>query len=307
MPTCSPLPPAIFVGRNSEQQRLVDGLARVTLAIVVGDAGAGKSALAYQLARSWPSRTRYTRCGDGNAMTELDDAIAELESTSGLWIIDDVDTLSVADQVTLVSALGHGLVHARAVLTSRELVPVSRLALDRLELRLGGLDEAAARELWTELDLLYGESPGFADAWLASQGNPLQLRRAHGRDRDSAPADPVIVDARNHEIRHGELKVSLATRPAQRELLYALAEQPNLPVAKSDLVRALWATSYRAGHHDAPLKMNVQRLRVALEPTTLVIETVPGGYLLRAPDRFGFHRPNPDASLPRNPPRIKWE
>src|SRR6185436_8687316 len=69
-------------------------------------------------------------------------------------------------------------------------------ALDRGEVAIGGLDEPAARELWTSLEESFGPTrAGAVEAAIArTRGMPLALRREYARAMAGASApDPWDV------------------------------------------------------------------------------------------------------------------
>lgn len=207
-----PSAPLLFVGRDDELRRLVEGLARVRVGIVAGEAGVGKSALSYAVAARHEGAIVYTRVTGGEPLSSVvDDArrkladgpVAEamddeagvtdlllrLEAARALWVIDDLHKLPGEEGALLVRSVGLGLEDARLLVTTRELLPLRRDELDRVELRLGYLDEPSARTLWGRLDELYGPAVGFDAAFARSRGNPLRLRGAHAGGLDDE--DPV--------------------------------------------------------------------------------------------------------------------
>ena len=191
-----PPPPAVFVGRDGELGRLRVGLARVSVAVICGVAGVGKSALASTFAASWGGPVAYGRVGSAASLAELyDDVVRELggrregdaaagvarmlDEHGALWVLDDLHRLAVADQLALVRELGGRLRVGKLVATSRQLLPFDASGPDRLEIKLGGLDSTSAQALWCSLDELHGATPGFESLWAQARGNPLLLRQAH--------------------------------------------------------------------------------------------------------------------------------
>jgi hypothetical protein len=83
-------------------------------------------------------------------------------------------------------------------------------------------------------------------------------------------------------------RTQLASRPTLAKLLYALAERVERTVDKAAL--ALYAGSARPSRHDAPLKMAIQRLRVALDGSGRAI-VHSDGYRLEAPAGYAFVEP----------------
>lgn len=66
---------AVFVGRESEVERLGRALARLPMAFVYGVPGVGKSALAYEFARRWDGPRVYSRVADGVTLSEMIDDV----------------------------------------------------------------------------------------------------------------------------------------------------------------------------------------------------------------------------------------
>lgn len=102
-------------------------------------------------------------------------------------------------------------------------------------------------------------------------------------DRATAEVE-LAIDRERHEVSRGARRLSLATRPALRALLYAFDER----AARShdELAEALWQTPYDPARHASTLKSHVRRLRVLLGELDLEILPEPGGYRL-APRRIG--------------------
>jgi DNA-binding winged helix-turn-helix (wHTH) protein len=86
--------------------------------------------------------------------------------------------------------------------------------------------------------------------------------------------------------------VSLKRSKNLRAMLYALARNPGATLAKEELAGRLWAARYSPYVHDNALWVNVRRLRTAIEGTSLRLDSVPGGYALRVPERFIYIEPN---------------
>lgn len=196
-----PAPSAIFVGRDEQLQRVEQALVHVPVAVICGVPGIGKSTLAFAIAERWARPAVYQRITEGAPLARLiddvrraiargpvpeidddDERMAELaerlDDAHALLVIDDLHRLDLGHRLQLILGIGQLLHRGRLVVTTRER-PELGTAIDRLELRLTGLDEDSARALWAALDELYQPSPGFEVAWRRAQGNPLLLRQAH--------------------------------------------------------------------------------------------------------------------------------
>jgi len=197
----------VFVGRKQEVQRLGALLRRVRAGVVYGLPGVGKSALVAAVAARFRGPLIHRRIVPGDSLdtvvddarrqlreapvaqalsdaSRLEDLARELESRRALCVLDDLHVLRPEERAALLEGLGGRLRHGALLCTSRESVPRHATSPDRIELRLDGLSEAAARTLWRQLDLLYGAREGFAAAWERSRGVPFLLRRAHANDAD---------------------------------------------------------------------------------------------------------------------------
>ncbi|WP_126935610.1 winged helix-turn-helix domain-containing protein [Corallococcus sp. AB018] len=235
-------PPAVFVGRAQEVRRLGDMLRRVRTGVVYGLPGAGKSALVAAVAAKHRGPVVHRRVRPGDTLdTVVDDvrrllseapvaqalsdasrleALAgELEARRALCVLDDLHVLGPPERAALVEDLGGRLRQGTLLATSRESVPRHAASPDRVELRLEGLPEEAARELWRELDALYGKRDGFDAAWGRSRGLPFLLRRAHAGD--TGGDEPV--------------RAALAALPADERRLAAMMSLSQLPLTMSTL------------------------------------------------------------------------
>jgi DNA-binding response OmpR family regulator len=207
-----PAQPALLVGRDTELAHLEGKLASVTTALVYGVAGVGKSALLYSLAGRFSGRVVYTRVQSGDSLATIVDDIRRqlakgpipeidddadrlldlaklLDAAGALWAIDDFERIDDESREAIVRTMSAQLRSGRMVATSRVLVARSADDVDRIEVKLVGLDEAAARALWNGLDGLYGPSGGFERAWPESGGSPFYLRQAHAGGLGSS--DPI--------------------------------------------------------------------------------------------------------------------
>jgi hypothetical protein len=99
----------------------------------------------------------------------------------------------------------------------------------------------------------------------------------------------VILDARRHELRAGELVVELKSRPVLRRLFYALAAAPR-GVPKTELAWAIWARPYAPGADDNALRSNVTHLRRLIEGARFGIDFDGSGYRLKSPEEFIYVR-----------------
>ncbi|NOJ97609.1 hypothetical protein HMI51_32290 [Corallococcus coralloides] len=235
-------PPAVFVGRAQEVRRLGDMLRRVRTGVVYGLPGAGKSALVAAVAAKHRGPVVHRRVRPGDTLdTVVDDvrrllseapvaqalsdasrleALAgELEARRALCVLDDLHVLGPPERAALVEDLGGRLRQGTLLATSREAVPRHAASPDRVELRLEGLSQEAALELWRELDALYGERDGFDAAWGRSRGLPFLLRRAHAGD--TGGDEPV--------------RAALAALPAEERRLCAMLALSQLPLTASAL------------------------------------------------------------------------
>jgi hypothetical protein len=100
----------------------------------------------------------------------------------------------------------------------------------------------------------------------------------------------VIVDTAAHEVRWGEITISLSRRPVMRRLLYELASAEHGWYApKRALVRAVWNVGYHPLRHDNVLRVTIHHLRALLEQAQIRIEMVEragcAGYRLVPPPR----------------------
>ncbi|AFE07111.1 hypothetical protein COCOR_06768 [Corallococcus coralloides DSM 2259] len=221
-------------------------LRRVRTGVVYGLPGAGKSALVAAVAAKHRGPVVHRRVRPGDTLdTVVDDvrrllseapvaqalsdasrleALAgELEARRALCVLDDLHVLGPPERAALVEDLGGRLRQGTLLATSRESVPRHAASPDRVELRLEGLSEEAARELWRELDALYGERDGFDAAWSRSRGLPFLLRRAHAGD--TGGDEPV--------------RAALAALPADERRLAAMLALSQLPLTASTLRPAL--------------------------------------------------------------------
>jgi hypothetical protein len=226
----------VFVGRAEELARAARGLRDHGVAAIIGMAGVGKSALAERIASAWegPTSRHHVRAAqtvaellddlrrswadDGERSPELRsdgerlaDALYRLDRARALAVVEDFDRLG-SGAADLLAALS-SLPRARVVVTSRTRLHTGSDP-ERVEILLGGLDAAEARELWARLDDLYGPRADFEEAWQRTGGNPLGLRRAHEADLDTDD-DPVAatVAALDEDERRVAIALALVGQP----------------------------------------------------------------------------------------------
>ncbi|NVJ23604.1 MULTISPECIES: winged helix-turn-helix domain-containing protein [Myxococcus] len=239
-------PPAVFVGRKQELQRLGTLMRKVRTGVVYGLPGVGKSALVAAVAAKHRGPVVHRRIAPGDTLdavvddarrllreapvaqalsddSRLEDLARELEARRALFVLDDLHVLRPEERLALVEGLGGRLRHGALLATSREEVPRHAASPDRFELRLDGLPEAAAKLLWRQLDTLYGSREGFAAAWARSRGVPFLLRRAHANDADVEEPVRAALAALPPDERHVAAVLSLSELPlpasALREVL----------------------------------------------------------------------------------------
>ncbi|WP_426736085.1 winged helix-turn-helix domain-containing protein [Myxococcus faecalis] len=239
-------PPAVFVGRKQELQRLSSLLRRVRTGVVYGLPGVGKSALVAAVAARHRGPVVHRRIAPGDALdsvvddarrllreapvaqalsddARLEDLARELDARGALFVVDDLHALAREERVALVEGLGGRLRRGALLATSREELPRQVTSPDRIELRLDGLPEPAARLLWRQLDALYGAREGFAAAWARSRGVPFLLRRAHANDADVE--EPV--------------RAALSSLPPDERRVAAVLALSELPLPASALADVL--------------------------------------------------------------------
>lgn len=253
--------PSVFVGRTEEIDRLRRGLRDVPLAAIAGLAGVGKSALARAIGAAWDGPVTRHQVAPGQPLAELlddlrrtlapeaqgtpelqtdlerlKDAAGRLDRDAALAIVDDVDRLGeVAPE--LLGALAALLRRGRVIVTSRTRFLDRADGPERVEVVLGGLDEASARTLWSRLDDLYGARPGFEAAWERTHGNPFFLRRAHAGDLEAADPVGTTVASLDPAERRLALALALVGAPVPREAAARLSP----PQAAREAMRGLVA------------------------------------------------------------------
>ena len=235
-----PGPPS-FVGRDRELAELREHLAGAPLVILYGSIGAGKTSLVEHLALALEVTTTHVRCFPGERAASVRSraerklrcppgGMAEaLAGETQLLVVDDLHHLPPDEAARLVAALAPAAdALGRVIAVAREpvLLPAD---LDRNELELGGLDDAAAEALWTALAEAYGPAGEVGPALLRTRGLPLLLRREYARARfgDDAWSLPALG------------------RDARRVLeVLAVLRLPVLPAAVAALAPEVAAAAY---------------------------------------------------------------
>ncbi len=256
-----PLPPAVFLGRSAELDKLASAFQRVAVAVIIGVAGIGKTSLALSFVASAGSgpvvflRARPAglaglvddarRALSGSAVAEvatdeqrIEDLAARLNRERATILIDDVRASGSAAALELVSSLAGLLREGRAIITCRTRLGRRAEDPDWLELELRGLSEGASRQLWGALDELYGPSGDFESVPDAVRKSPFLLRRAHaGALSDDDPIE-LSVRALDAAERHAAIVLAFA----RQRLSVAALEQalgPSTRRVLSLLVRQL--------------------------------------------------------------------
>jgi len=246
-----PSGPLAFVGRAREQAELREQLAVASLVVVHGAVGAGKTRLVRHLAAQLDAPVCYVRAFPGDrgaalrsraerALRCLPGGMAEALATEvRLVVLDDVHHLGDDDlAVTLEEMVPPSPSLGRLVVIAREVPPLPR-GLDRGELALGGLDDAAARELWSLLEDGYGPTrAGAVDAAIAkTRGMPLALRREYARAATTDAPDPWDV-AQLPEASRRALEALVVLRlPCAPAAVAALCPSIDVTAALEDLER----------------------------------------------------------------------
>ena len=240
--------PVAFVGRAREQAELREQLAVASLVVVHGAVGCGKTRLVRHLAAQLDAPVAYVRSYPGDrgaalrsraerALRCLPGGMAEALATEvRLVVLDDVHHLADDDlAATLEGIVPPAPSLGRVIVIARELPPLPR-TLDRGELAVDGLDEAAARELWSLLEDAFGPTrAGTVDAALArTRGMPLPLRREYARA--AAPTDPWDLGALPAASRQALEALTVLRIPAAPAAIAALCPAIDVEVALADLV-----------------------------------------------------------------------
>lgn len=108
------------------------------------------------------------------------------------------------------------------------------------------------------------------------------LERPLGPVREPV-ADELVIDLEHHEVASAGRRLSLASRPVLRALLYAFAERPAHQLSHDEIAHVLWRGSYDPDRHASTLKSNVRRLRAVMRPLGVEILHEADGYRLAPP------------------------
>jgi len=245
--------PPPFVGRESELAEIGRALREVRLLVIHGAVGSGKTRLARELAQRSDVigglEVSYVRCHPGDravavcaraerCIKALPGSLAEvIEREARLLVIDDVHHLPEADTVRLLSELAAERGEGRVLVLTRETLPLRR-EQPRHEMELGGLDEAAARELWNHHEETYGPTAATAcdKALTRTRGMPLALRREYARA--AFGKEVWNLDALPARVRKALEAVAVIRIPAAPAAVAALLfdKKPEPEAALIDLV-----------------------------------------------------------------------
>lgn len=113
-----------------------------------------------------------------------------------------------------------------------------------------------------------------------------QLTGTSGLEDEGAPVRPpheVLIDLHRSEIRAGQHRVSLSSRPVLRSLLLAFAQAPGQTLSYDEIAAALWQSTYSPDRHQSTIKSNIRRLRTLVGAAGLEIIAEATGYRLTAP------------------------
>jgi DNA-binding response OmpR family regulator len=277
----------LVVGRVSEGRAILDEVesrARAIGAFAIAETarrGRGEDAVARlrgMVPPSWIRRGTVHRAS-------LVDALAAAASGDVADARSRISCLT-APPVRRDHALDRALVHlvraaiARALGRNEDLA--DQVMLARAEASSGTVDGIAIEELVSEI----------ADTRIVVDGRPDASSEVLANVDAVLDEYETILDGRTHELRDHDRVVSLKRSKNLRAMLYALARNPGATLAKEELAGRLWAARYSPFVHDNALWVNVRRLRTAIEGTSLRLDSVPGGYALRVPERFVYIPPN---------------
>lgn len=198
------LPPP-FLGRQREIDQLTCALTDGFHAVVVGPLGSGKTRLARQLVGQTGSPGHYVRCHAGDrpeavraraerALSVAPGRLASALAAGQILVLDDVHLIAGDLAATFEDVFG--VSHCGVVMFGRELPALPR-SVQTATIELGGLDEAAARDLWAHLEETYGPTPaGSCEQALTSTCRlPLALRRAYAEAAAGGSWDIAALDA----------------------------------------------------------------------------------------------------------------
>jgi tetratricopeptide (TPR) repeat protein len=97
------------------------------------------------------------------------------------------------------------------------------------------------------------------------------------------PGDELVIDLEHHEVTSAGRRLSLASRPVLRALLYAFAERPAHQLSHDEIAHVLWQGRYDPDRHASTLRSNVRRLRAVVRPLGVEIVHEADGYRLALP------------------------
>lgn len=254
--------PPPFVGRARELGALSAALSDAEVLVVHGAVGAGKTRLARQLmtrselltapaAAAAPGHVlapAYVRCEPGDAAVAIScraerafdilpgSLFEALRDEPRLLLVDDVHNLAEDDAARLLSELLPRRGLGRVLLLTRDVLPLPRSDVRRFEMELGGLDHAAAREMWSHLEETYGPTPqGACDEAIArTRALPLALRREYACE--SYGDDAWEVEALAPGSRAALEAVAVVRLPAAPAAVAALEPEIGVEEALIDLV-----------------------------------------------------------------------
>jgi two-component system response regulator MtrA len=223
----------------------------------------------------------------------------EAAVTARILVVDD--DVALAEMISIVlRGEGYTAVQAFDGHQALQVWPEARADLILLDVMLPGLDGIAVCSRIRETsgvpiimltakgdttDVVRGLESG-ADDYVVKPFNPKELiARIRTRLRPAAESPHTIItvgditiDVPAHEVKRGELRLSLT--PLEFDLLLALALKPQLVFTREMLLEQVWGYHYKA---DTRLvNVHVQRLRakVELDPESpVIVHTVRGvGY-----------------------------
>ncbi|HEX3764426.1 MAG TPA: winged helix-turn-helix domain-containing protein [Kofleriaceae bacterium] len=275
----------LMVPRDHDLARLTTALEEVSLVILTGIAGVGKTSLAGELLAAWSGPATYMSAttvacaalGDptprppgelGAPACEriIEDACARLDRIGGLVVLDDFHELDEIDQHRIIDTAARLLVTGRLVIATRERLAMAADRRDCLQIRLDGLDRASAELLWKRLHELCGESPDFESAWQHVQGNPLALRRAHaGLPREHHPLADALHRLDDAERRVLEV-IASSDEPVAASALAELVPSGDLEAILAGLHARMFVDATRRAYTMDRFVRAV--VRAHLEPRT---------------------------------------
>ena len=239
--------PPPFLGREAELARLDQALGEVAVVAVIGGIGAGKTRLALELVSRRGGRAAYLRCCPGDRAEAIR---ARAERALGCapgaldQVLRDEDRLLVVDDIHHVDGGGEAAFAAvtrrpgagRLVLLGRDAPALPRSGPPHRALELEGLDEAAARDLWSHLEETYGPTrAGSVDSALCrTRGLPLALRREYAEAAYGAEA--WSVEELAPAVRRALEVVAVLVEPVAPAGVAALTGDRNVEPALIELV-----------------------------------------------------------------------